>query len=238
MVFAAPLMIVHERLVTRWIERTAPPEYDVIDGPANPVIIAGFGRFGQIVARVLRMCGIAFTALEASYAQVDFVRRFGNRIYYGDASRLELLEAAKTKDAKLFVLAIDDVEASVKTALLVRRHFPHLQILARARNRVHYFRLRDAGIDAIYRETFPASLEVAHQTLLRLGFGVAAAQRAVQFFRDHDLEQLNVQYAVHRDEEQLVQTSMQAATQLRELFEADVATRPRSFAEDVPAPRR
>ena len=233
MVLATPLMGLHERVLARWTERTAPPEYDEIDAPANPVIIAGFGRFGQIVARVLRMADIPFTALDSNYAQVDFVRRYGNRIYYGDASRLELLHAAKTRDAKLFVLAIDDVEASVATAAVVRRHFPNLEILARARNRVHYFRLRDLGVRSIWRETFPASLEVAHQALLRLGFGVAAAERAVNFFKEHDVGQLNVQYAVHHDEAQLVQTTQQAAAQLRELFEADIARRPRDFPEDA-----
>jgi glutathione-regulated potassium-efflux system ancillary protein KefC/glutathione-regulated potassium-efflux system protein KefB len=229
MVLAAPIMILHERLLALRTARVITSDYDRIDAPATPVIIAGYGRFGQIVSRVLRMCGIPFTALDASYAQVDFVRRFGNRVYYGDASRPELLHAAKAGEARLFVLAIDDVEASVKTAGIVRRHFPDLEILARARNRVHYFRLRDLGVRTIYRDTFPASLEAAHQALLRLDFGVAAAQRAVSLFREHDLAQLDAQYAVHHDEAELVQTSKQAAEQLRELFEADVARRPRGF---------
>ncbi len=210
-----------ERWVRRWLERTREPEYDVIDTAGNPVVIAGYGRFGQIVSRVLRMCGVPFTALEISYQQVDFVRRFGNKIYYGDASRLELLQAAKAGDAKLFVLAIDDVEASVRTAAVVRRHFPRLTILARARNRVHHFRLRDLGVRSIYRETFPSSLDVAHQALLQLGFGVAAAERAATFFKQHDEAQLEKQYAVHHDEVQLIQTSREAAEQLQELFEAD-----------------
>lgn len=210
-----------ERWVRRWLERTQEPEYDVIDAPGNPVIIAGYGRFGQIVSRVLRMCGVPFTALEVSYQQVDFVRRFGNKIYYGDASRLELLHAAKAGEARLFVLAIDDVEASVRTAEVVRRHFPRLTILARARNRVHHFRLRDLGVRSIYRETFPASLDVAHQALLQLGFGVAAAERAATFFKQHDEAQLEKQYAIHHDEVQLIQTSREAAEQLHELFEAD-----------------
>jgi glutathione-regulated potassium-efflux system ancillary protein KefC/glutathione-regulated potassium-efflux system protein KefB len=179
------------------------------------------------------MCGIPFTALEASYAQVDFVRRYGNRIYYGDASRLDLLTAAKTGSAKLFVLAIDDVEASVKTARVVRTHFPSIEILARAHNRVHYFRLRDLGVRTIYRETFPASLEAAHDALVRLGFETAAAARAVEFFRKHDEAQLVAQYAVHHDEAQLVQTSKQAAEQLRELFEADVASVPGDAAQNT-----
>jgi glutathione-regulated potassium-efflux system ancillary protein KefC/glutathione-regulated potassium-efflux system protein KefB len=221
MVLAPGLFALHEFLLVRWLERTAPPVYDVIDEPANPVIIAGYGRYGQIVSRVLRMCGVHFTALEASYQQVDFVRRFGNKVYFGDASRLELLEAAKTGEAKLFVLAIDDVEASVRTARMVRRHFPKLPILARARNRVHYFRLRDLGVQTIHRETFPSSLEVAHRTLLGLGFGVAAAERAITLFKDHDEEQLRAQYAVHHDEALLMQTAREAAQQLQELFEAD-----------------
>ena len=210
-----------ERWVQRWLERTQEPEYDVIDAPGNPVIIAGYGRVGQIVSRVLRMCGVPFTALEVSYQQVDFVRRFGSKIYYGDASRLELLNAAKAGEAKLFVLAIDDVEASVRTAAVVRRHFPRLTVLARARNRVHQFRLRDLGVRLIYRETFPSSLDVAHQALLQLGFGVAAAQRAAAFFKQHDEAQLERQYTVHHDEVKFIQTAREAADQLQELFEAD-----------------
>ncbi len=228
LLLAPPLFVAHDRFMQRWTERKSEPEYDVIDAPAPPVIIAGFGRYGQIVARVLRMCAIPFTALEVNYQQVDFVRRFGSKIYFGDASRLDLLKAAKTGEAKLFVLAIDDVEASVKTAALLRRHFPALPVLARARNRVHHFRLRELGIQAIYRETLPSSLEVAHQALLRLGLGIAAAQRAVTLFKQHDEAQLEIQQAVQNDEAQLIQTSQQAAAQLKELFEADTEHFPRA----------
>lgn len=223
MLLAPGAIALHERLLARWLERRRAPEFDTIDEPGNPVIIAGYGRYGQIVSRVLRMCGVPFTALEASYQQVDFVRRFGNKVYFGDASRLELLNAAKAGEARLFVLAIDDVEASVKTAEVVRRHFPNLHVLARARNRVHYYRLRDLGIAAIYRETLPSSLEAAHQALLQLGFGVAAAEHAVMLFKQHDESQLNIQYAVHHDETQLIQSAKQAAVQLKELFESDAA---------------
>ncbi|HQR10767.1 MAG TPA: monovalent cation:proton antiporter-2 (CPA2) family protein [Casimicrobiaceae bacterium] len=219
----APLsFVVHERLLQRWLERKKAPEFDSIDGPGNPVIIAGYGRYGQIVSRVLRMAGIPFTALEVSYQQVDFVRKFGSKVYYGDASRLELLESARTRDAKLFVLAIDDVEASVKTAALVRKHFPDLPILARARNRVHYYRLRDLDIEAIERETFLSSLETARQALEQLGLSPARARHASDLFREHDRRQLEAQYAVRQDEAQLIQTATQAAAQLQELFESDV----------------
>jgi glutathione-regulated potassium-efflux system ancillary protein KefC/glutathione-regulated potassium-efflux system protein KefB len=223
MVLAVPVMALHERVLCMWTAKQVAAEYDRIEAPPAPVIIAGYGRFGQIVSRVLRMCGIPFTALEANYAQVDFVRRFGNRIYYGDASRLELLHAAKADEAKLFVLAIDDIEGSIKTAAVVRKHFPELEIIARARNRVHYFRLRDLGVRVIHRDTFPASLDAAREALLKLGFDTDGAQRAVTLFREHDESQLDAQYAIHHDEAQLIQTAQQASEQLRELFEADTA---------------
>jgi glutathione-regulated potassium-efflux system ancillary protein KefC/glutathione-regulated potassium-efflux system protein KefB len=221
MLLSPPLFELHERLLARWIEGHAAPEFDTITGPGNPVIIAGYGRVGQIISRVLRMCGVPFTALEVSYQQVDFVRRYGSKVYYGDASRLELLEAAKTGEAKFFVLAIDDVEASVKTAAIVRKHFPDVPILARARNRVHLFRLRDLGVKLIWRETFSASLDIARHTLLSLGFGIAASERAVTLFKQHDEQRLDTQYAVQHDEAQLIQTSKEAAAQLQELFESD-----------------
>ncbi|MCC7327974.1 MAG: cation:proton antiporter [Burkholderiales bacterium] len=219
----APFMFVaHERLLRSWLERRRMPEFDAIDGPGNPVIIAGYGRYGQIVSRVLRMAGIPFTAIELDYQQVDFVRTYGNKVYYGDASRLELLESARARDAKLFVLAIDDVEASLKTAALVRKHFPNLPILARARNRVHLYRLRDLDIDAIERETFLSSLETARAALEVAGMEASQAQRAVDIFRKHDLKLVEQQYAVRQDEQQLIQSAAQAAVQLQELFEADV----------------
>ena len=219
----APLSFaLHEKLLERWLERRKPPEFDTIDGPGNPVIIAGYGRYGQIVSRVLRGAGIPFTAIDANYQQVDFVRRFGNKVYYGDASRLEVLESAKARDAKLFVLAIDDVEASVRTAALVRKHFPQLPILARARNRVHVFRLRDLDVAAVERETMLSSLETARQALVATGIDPDQAARAVAIFLEHDRSLLDTQYAVRQDEQQFIQTTSQAAAQLQELFEADI----------------
>jgi glutathione-regulated potassium-efflux system ancillary protein KefC/glutathione-regulated potassium-efflux system protein KefB len=113
----------------------------------------------------------------------------------------------------------------------VRHAFPQLEILARARNRVHYFRLRDLGVRQIHRDVFPASLNVAHQALLRLGFSVAAAEHAINLFKQHDEALLDSQYAVHHDEEQFVQTVQQAAAQLSELFENDAARPPSGFPQ-------
>ena len=119
------------------------------------------------------------------------------------------------------MLAIDDVEASAKTAAVVRKHFPQVPILARARNCVHLFRLRDLGVKLIWRETFPTSLDMARHALLSLGFGIAASERAVSLFKQHDEQRLDAQYAVQHDEAQLIQTSKEAAAQLQELFESD-----------------
>jgi len=185
------------------------------------VIIAGFGRFGQIVGRILQAKQIAFTALEASQTQVDFLRRFGNQIFYGDASRLELLRAAHAENAEVFVVAIDDVEASIRTVELIRKHFPHLTILARARNRQHAFRLLDLGVHYNIRETLGSSLEMSVEVLKALGLSKLKANETVQRFRAHDEASLLRQQAVKDDEKKLIQTNLESAEQLLHLFETD-----------------
>jgi monovalent cation:proton antiporter-2 (CPA2) family protein len=188
----------------------------------NPkVIIAGFGRFGQIVGRILAAKQIAFTALEANQTQVDFLRRFGNQVFYGDASRLELLRAAHAENAEVFVLAIDDVEASVKTAELIRQYFPHLKIFARARNRQHAFRLMDLGVRYIIRETLVSSLEMSVQVLEALGQSKSKAMETVHRFRVYDEATMAKQQAVKDDEKKFLETTRESAEQLMHLFEAD-----------------
>jgi monovalent cation:proton antiporter-2 (CPA2) family protein len=218
----APLLIGAAGRVAKRFARPVPaPAFDRIEPEEPRVLIAGFGRVGQIVARVLRARRIRFTALEASPAQVDFVRRFGNKLYYGDASRLEMLRSAGAEHAAVLVLAIDDVEASVRTAELAQRHFPHLKVLARARNRQHAFRLMDAGIDDVWRETFGTSLELAEATLVALGTARDSAAAQVRRFRAHDEETLRQQASVKDDEEKLIATTQASAKQLESLFEAD-----------------
>ncbi len=185
------------------------------------VIIAGFGRFGQIVGRILRAKQISFTALEANQTQVDFLRRFGNQVFYGDASRLELLRAAHAENAEVFVLAIDDVEASVRTAELIRKHFPHLKIFARARNRQHAFRLMDLDVRYTIRETLVSSLEMSVQVLESLGLSKSRAVETVHQFRVHDDATMAKQHAVKDDEKKFLQTTRESAEQLLHLFETD-----------------
>ena len=220
----SPLLIgAADRLAKRLRPANTPPAYDRIEPEEPRVLIAGFGRFGQIVARVLRARQIRFTALEVSQAQVDFVRRFGNKLYYGDASRLEMLRAAGAEHAQLLVLAIDDVEASVRVAELAHRHFPGLRVLARARNRQHAFRLMEAGVSDIWRETLASSLEVAEAALVALGTPRDAAASQVRKFRAHDEATLRAQAAVKDDESKLIATAQASARQLEKLFDADNA---------------
>jgi glutathione-regulated potassium-efflux system protein KefB len=220
MMATPPLFLAADRLARR-LEREKPRPFDTITDPHPPVIICGFGRVGQIVGRILRIRGIPFTALESSAAQVDFVRRFGNKVYYGDPGRAELLRAAGAETAKLLVLAIDDPETSLKVAETVRSQFPHLTVLARARNRRHAHRLMDAGIEEIVRETYFSSLYLSEQVLKGLGLGEAEARRMVDTFRQHDERTLKAQHAFHDDESQIIQSSRQAAAELQSLFEAD-----------------
>jgi monovalent cation:proton antiporter-2 (CPA2) family protein len=220
----APLILaLHDRVREALVSAEPGKPFDTIDERDNRVIIAGFGRVGQIVSRVLRARHIKFTALDSSQTHVDFVRRFGNRIYYGDASRLDLLRAAGAETAELFVLAIDDVDASVRTAELVRTYFPELKILARARNRQHAFALMDHNVDYIIRETYGSSLELAEAVLTRLGDAPAVARAAVRKFRQLDEKTLGEQYAIKEDEVKFLAATRESAQQLESLFETDAA---------------
>ena len=197
--------------------------YDALPGDESQVIIAGFGRFGQIVARILRAKRIPFTALDNSSEQVNFVRDYGSKVYYGDASRLDLLLAARADRAVAFVLAIDDVAASVQTAEVVRKHFPHLKIYARARNRQHAYRLMELGISIVWRETFLSSLDMARELLKGLGLPDFAAARTTEIFREHDERRLYSLYGEHRNEERMRMLAKKAAEELEELFAQDAA---------------
>jgi glutathione-regulated potassium-efflux system ancillary protein KefC/glutathione-regulated potassium-efflux system protein KefB len=221
---ATPLLLAIQDAVLRRV-RAAPAdeEFEMPEPRENRVIIAGFGRFGQIVGRLLRARKIGFTALESSAAQVDFVRRYGNKIYYGDPSRLDLLRAAKAESAEIFVVAVDDVEASVRTVETVQQYFPHLKIYARARNRPHAYRLMELGVDVIQRETFLSSLDVGRQVLEGLGFSPSEAERTTEMFRDHDVARLEAHFGEHRDEEKMMRLAGEWARELEELFEEDAA---------------
>jgi len=219
MILSPLLLTIHDALFQKKEADSRP--FDTPDELYPKVIIAGFGRFGQIVGRILRAKRISFTALEANQTQVDFLRRFGNQVFYGDASRLELLRAAHAENAEVFVLAIDDVEASVRTAELIRKHFPHLKIFARARNRQHAFRLMDLDVRYSVRETLGSSLEMSGRVLETLGLSKSNALETVRRFRAHDEATMAKQLAVKDDESKFLQTTRESAEQLLHLFESD-----------------
>lgn len=208
--------LVHERV------RKPDREFDAIEADTPRVIIAGFGRMGQIVARVLRAQGIQFVALESSVEQVDTSRRFGGTsLFFGDPGRPEMLRAAQADKAEVFVIATDDPEANLRTARLVRRQYPHLKIVARARNRQHTFRLMDIGVEDPVRETFYSSLEMTRHVLESLGMTPDVVESRIARFRKHDDQVLRAQYLVYDDETALVQTTKEALHDLQQLFEAD-----------------
>ncbi len=221
MLLAPLLFVLEERVFAPRFDRSPQRAFDQIEQHSGHVVVAGYGRVGQIVSRVLALKSIPFTALEKDAGHVDNVRKFGGKLYFGDATRLELLHAANTSDARLFVLAIDDPEDSVKCAALVRHHFPGVPVIARARNRTHAHRLIDLGITRFYRETWHTSVEMAHQTLLQLGIASSDAAMTIAQFKDHDLALLRRQQAVYQDQAKLMQSAREASEELQSLFESD-----------------
>jgi glutathione-regulated potassium-efflux system protein KefB len=205
--------------------RKGAPErpFDTITADHPRVIIAGYGRMGQIVARVLRMRKIEFVALDQSVEQLDLVQRFGNtgNIFYGDPARPELLRAAQADKAEVFILAADDPESSLRVARVVRRMYPHLKIIARARNRQHVWRLMDLGVEDPVRETLYSSLKMTRKTLEALGLTAEEAMAEVDLFHRKDAELMKIQYLVYDDEAKLLQTTREAIEDLNKLFEAD-----------------
>ena len=209
-------------LLERLLHRGEPERaFDTIDEPEHPVVIAGFGRFGQIVARVLNMRHIPFTALEPNPQQVDFVRRFGNEIYFGDPARLDLLRNAHVGEARVFVLALEDQEAALKVAELVRESFPNVYILAVAQDRQHELALREIGVQYVIRLALLSSLAMAESVLLRLGLAPEEAADAIETFKSHDARTLDDQAAVFHNEEAFREAAQDAAQELRDLFDAD-----------------
>ncbi len=209
-----------------WQPAAELPPHDVLEESLETpsrVILAGYGRVGQIVARVLHARGIPYTALEHSIEQVELSRRFaGARIFFGDPSRPELLQAAHIDQAEVFVLATDDPETNLRTAQLVRRLYPHLQVVARARNRQHAFRLLALQPDMVVRETFHSSLVMAQRVLELLGIDPAIAAQHIDRFREHDEKLLHEQSLLYDDEAALIQSHREAFVELETLFREDL----------------
>jgi glutathione-regulated potassium-efflux system ancillary protein KefC len=215
------LLIVHDQLLGR--EAKEEREADVIVDDHAPVIIAGFGRFGQIVGRLLFASGVKATVLDHDPDQIEFLRRFDLRVYYGDATRLDLLRAAGAERAKLLVLAIDDPETSLRLVDAVREHFPSLTIVARARNVAHWQELRSRGIKVVERETFEAAIMLGRKALEALGVRPYEARERADLFRSHNVKTLEDILPHWQDEAERLSMVRSAREQLERQMERDRA---------------
>lgn len=233
---ATPLLLLADRMLFP-PKHEAMPAFDAMPAKDGHVIIAGFGRFGQIAARILRAKQIPFTALDISPEQIEFVRKFGSQAFFGDASRPDILAAAQADKARAFVLAIDDIEASLRTAEIVRKTYPDLPIYARARNRNHVHRLTDLGVEVIRRETFLSALDLTRELLRGLGLGEQEATRAVETFKAHDERRLRDDYKHYSDMEKLQEAARSDAANLEKLFREDAEETAKAGAADAPAKR-
>jgi glutathione-regulated potassium-efflux system ancillary protein KefC len=213
-------MIVEQKLMRpAKVEREA----DAIEDEGAPILIAGFGRFGQIVGRLLFASGLKATVLDHDPEQIETIRRFDFRVHYGNATRIDLLEAAGAKHARVLVNAIDDPESSLQLVDAVREHFPNLRIVARARNVGHYYQLRTRGVEVVQRETFESALVIGRKALEILGVGAYEAKERADRFRRQNVASIEELFPHWQDETKRRQMAMSAREQLERQMEQDRA---------------
>ena len=219
------LVLIDKFLMPRYANCGKPDVPQISEAQHAPIIVAGVGRFGQIVLRVLAASGYKATVLDHDPEQVQGLMRFGYRAYYGDATRLDLLRTAGAATAKVLVVAVDSVEQSLEIVDICKEHFPQLQLIVRARNVQHYYELRTRGVTLIQRETFESALLSAQDTLQALGVSPSDAHINAQRFRAHNLAQIDAAWPHHKDEERLISIAKVGRQQLEELMaqERDVA---------------
>ena len=212
------LVLVDRALLRRYaqLKPAAPPEQEISEPQEAPVIIAGFGRYGQIVARVMLTQGIPTTVLDHSVEILEIARAFGYRVFYGDATRLDLLRIAGAEHARVLVVAVDDPEQSLKIVTLARKHFPQLQVVARARDLTHWNALRDLGVTLVQRELFESSLASARTVLELMGQSPTLAQEMTRRFREHNIALADRMYPHHKDRAKMMAVAREGRAQLAE----------------------
>lgn len=240
---AAPLLfLLHEKIILPRFARPKPKEReaDVIDPSAqeNPVIIAGFGRFGHVVGRLLRANHIGMTVLDLDAEQVEIVRKLGIKVFYGDATRLDLLHAAGAGRAKLIVIAIDNEQKAVELAATVQRHFPNLKIFTRAAGRVHAYDFQKIGVLNFYRETLDTSLAVGVDVMRELGVDTRQAERAATLFKQHDERAVRELAQYWEDDEAYFKHARDYIEAFERMFVSDAAARDSAHPSAVPSPQR
>lgn len=194
---------------------------DTISHSGVDVIIAGHGRFGMTIGRVLNAQGKRTVVLDLDSSQVDALRKFGFKVFYGDALRLDLLEAAGAREAKMLVVAIDDREKATELVKLVQQNFPHLKLLVRVFDRAHAYEVMRTGVDTVYREVFGSSMDLARDALTHLGMHPYEAHRAITRFRAHDERFLRKSAAHADDESKLIDIARQSRAEITRVFAAD-----------------
>ena len=233
----APILLTAEEKLLRPLFQTCEPERpaDEIDERDNPVILAGFGRFGHIVGRLLRGNGFGTTVLDHDADQVELLGRFGMKSFYGDASRLDLLEAAGARHAKLFVLAIDDEAKALQIIETVQREFPQLKILARATSRQHAYEILRLGVNQVYRETLGSALDLSIAALRELGMDERRAHRVAEIFREHDEASVREMALLPDDDEAYVSVARKHIENLERALQSDLQMREEAGSSRVPS---
>lgn len=217
-----PLLMVFNDLIIQPRQRLQnEPEPEQIDDNENPVLIIGFGRFGQVIGRLLLANHITPTLIDHNPQQLERIRRFGYKPYYGDATRVDVLRSAGADQAKIIVLAMDDEKAVNKAIKLVRSEFPNLRILARAYDRGHAMELIDNDVDGFVRETFHSALELGKEVLVNLGYERSHVESMAETMRRLDLDTLVQQVSVRHDEKAMISISRSARENLEQTLAAD-----------------
>jgi len=215
------LLLLYQHVIApRFINLDLPPEPDDIDEEDNPVIIAGFGRFGRTVGRLLHANGIPTTILDHDPNQIEAIRRFGYKVYYGDSSRNEILQAAGADRAKLLIITIDDADVVLKIIDQAQKHFPHLTILTRARNNGHVYEIMRRGVSLFRRELYDSALHLGEEALKQLGFGGYRSRTAAQVFHAYDQKLLRKLQEIEADEDRRL-LSLQAREHIEQMLTAD-----------------
>jgi len=224
---AAPVvMLINEKLLQPRLgcKESAETQADEIE-VERPVIIAGFSNFGSITGRLLRANGVHATVLDHDSDRVDLLRKLGLEVYYGDASRPDLLHAAGADQAQLLILALDQSDKALQLVETAKKHYPHLKILARAHDRTEAYDLLDAGVDRVFRDKLDSSLKLGVDALRLLGFRAHQAHRAAQTFRRHDEKALRELAEMRHDKKLYIGTARQKIEDLEELLLADLGDR-------------
>jgi len=219
------LVMGYERLLMRNPKERPERAADSI-GESNPVIVAGFGRFGQVVVRVLRGLGIGATVVDIDPGQIETVRRFGFKAYYGDATRIDLLESAGAGSAKVLLMGIDDPEAAMAAVKRIRARFPGLKVIARAHGRTDAYEYAEIGVPSI-REIFGSAIDASFETLKTLGYEEDAARRIVQRFKEYDEQQVVEQARHRRDLSKLIALTEQGRRDIAQLLAAEAQSAPK-----------